>query len=160
MSGEGAFIVGSMRLMGNIVIAAAKASPRMVWMSLASPSMDASTHRESSEFPEGRLSGWCAREASNEWPMAIASDMAAWESSATLDFHPSSVGSGIGYRKRGTLGDLVDGRDKACWGGIGRCRVPMTPWWSQKAAWAVIVSSVWREMRLGSHKLRWSIHDF
>ena len=99
-----------------------------------------------------------AYKASNEWPMALANDIATWESTATLDFHPSSVGSGMGYRKRGTLGGLANGGDKASGSGIGRFRVPMTPWWSRKAVWSVTVSSVWHEMRLGFHIVRWSRH--
>ena len=78
-------------------------------MSLASSSMDASTYWGSSASHVGLPSGRCAKEASNEWPMARASDIAMWEPTATLDFHPSSVGSGMGYRKRGDLGGLADG---------------------------------------------------
>ena len=89
--------------------------------------MDASTHWGSSASHMGLFSGWCVRDASNEWPMALANDLVAWESSATLDFHPSSTGSGMGYRKRETLGGLANGGDKSSEGGIGRCSVPMTP---------------------------------
>jgi hypothetical protein len=35
----------------------------------------------------------------------------------------------------------------------------MTPRWSRKAVWTVTVSTVWREIRLGSHMVRWSMQD-
>ncbi len=65
--------------------------------------------------------------------MAHDLEAAAWESTATLAFHLSRMGSGIGYWKRGTLGGRVIGGDNASVGKIGRCKVPMTPWWSKKA---------------------------
>ena len=88
--------------------------------------------------------------------MALANEVTAWESTAALDFHPSRVGSGMGYRKRGTLGGLPNGRSKTS---VDEYRIPMTPLSVKKLFWTVIVSSVWREMRLGSHIVRWSIHD-
>ena len=95
--------------------------------------MDDSTHWGSSAAHVGLPLGQCAREASNEWPIALANEVVAWESTATLlDCHPLIVGSGMGYRKKGTLGSFANGGDKASVDGIGRCRVPMTPWWSKK----------------------------
>ena len=138
-----------------MVVASAKASPRMAWMSLARSSMDCSAHWGSSASSVGLPLGHCAREASNEWPLALANEVATCESTATLDFHPSRVGCGMRYRKRVTLGGLANGGDKAFVDGIGRFRAPMTPWLSRKAVWAVNVFSVWREIRLGSHIVRW-----
>ena len=126
-----------------MVVAFAKASPSMAWISLASPiSMDDATHWESSASLVGLSSRHCAREASNEWPTALANEMSTWESTATLAFHISRMGSGIGYWKRGTLGGLAVGASNASVDKIGRCKVPMPPWWSRKAVWTVIVSSV------------------
>ena len=116
-------------------------------------------HWGSSASPMGIPSGQCAREASNEWPMALADEVTTWESTATLYFHPSRMGSGIGYRKRDTLGGLANGGDYASVDMIGRCKVPTTPSWSIKAVWTVTMSSVWHQMCLGSHIVRWSIHD-
>ena len=59
--------------------------------------------------------------------MALAGVMEAFESTVTLDFHSSRVGSGMGYREIGTLWGLAVGGDNASGVGIGRCRVPMTP---------------------------------
>ena len=69
------------------------------------------------------------------------------------------MGSGMGYWKRGTLGGLASGVDNASVVMMERCRVPMTPRWSKKVVWTVMVSSILREMRLGSHMVRWSMHD-
>ena len=80
--------------------------------------------------------------------------MAAKESTATLDFHPSRVGFGMRYRKRGTLGGFVKGKVKAAEVKIGKFKVPRTPWWSRKAVGRVKVPSFWREIRCGSQILR------
>jgi len=53
------------------------------------------TRYESSASPIGLSSGQCTRKASNEWPMALANEVATWESTVTLAFHPSRTGSGI-----------------------------------------------------------------
>ena len=128
-------------------------------MSLARPSMGDATHWGSNASRVGMPSEQFAREASNEWTVALANEVAAWESTATLDFYPSRMGSGIGYRKVRTLGVLPTGGDNASVYMIGRCKVPMTPSWSRKAAWTVTVSFVWSEMCLESHMVRWSMHD-
>ena len=81
--------------------------------------MDDVTHWGFSASSVGLSSGQHAREASNEWPMALANEAATWESTATLEFHPSRMGFGMGYRKRGTLGDLANG-GKQCLRGQDR----------------------------------------
>ena len=86
--------------------------------------------------------------------MAYAKDVAAKESTATLNFHPSRVGSGMGYRKRGTLGGRAIGGVNASAVRTMRLKVPWNSWWSRKAVWTVTVSSVWREMRWGTYIVR------
>jgi hypothetical protein len=59
-----------------MVVASAMASARTDWTSLARPSMDYSTHWGSNSYPVSLPSGQCAREASYEWTMALASEVA------------------------------------------------------------------------------------
>ena len=70
------------------------------------------------------------------------------------------MSSRMGYLKRGTLWGLAGGGVNASVVMMGRCRVPMTPRWSKKTVWTVAVSSIWREIRLESHMVRWAMHDF
>ena len=69
------------------------------------------------------------------------------------------MGSGMGYWKRGALGGLTDGGGNASVVMMESCKDPMTPRWSKKAVWTDTVSSIWRELRMGSHMVRWSMHD-
>ena len=80
---------------GNIVVASNKASPKMVCISLARPMMSSPGIWEFDPGPVGGPILW-GDEASRECPMAVASAMAPWESTAILDFHPSRVCSGMG----------------------------------------------------------------
>jgi hypothetical protein len=73
------------------------------------------------------------REAMREWPIALAREVSAWESTITLAFHPWRMGFGMGYWKRGTLWDLAGGGGNSSVVMMGRCRVPMTPRWYRKA---------------------------
>ena len=66
-------------------------------------------------------------EAIRECPMAVASAMAPWESTAIMDFHPSRVCSGMGKRKVGILGGLGLGGGKSGMMEMGRDNVPITP---------------------------------
>ena len=142
-----------------MVVTSTKESPRMAWMSLARPRPDDEIYWGSSASPVGLASVECARETRIEWSMAFTKEVAVRESTAILDFHPSRMGSSIGYRKRETLEGLANGGVNASVVRIGRFKVPRTPRWSQKAVRTVVVSSVWREMRWGSHIVRWSVYD-
>ena len=64
-------------LCGNMVVAAAKASPRMACMSLARPRIEDSTQEGSMASSVGLLLGSWSREASIAWPMALASEVEA-----------------------------------------------------------------------------------
>ena len=60
--------------------------------------------------------------------VVIASEMEEWESTATCDFHLSSTGAGIGYRKVGTRGGQVDAVGGVAGGmRMGREILPITP---------------------------------
>jgi hypothetical protein len=92
--------------------------------------MDDVSHWGSIAFRAGLPSRHFAREASNEWSMAVANEVAAWESTATLDFHLSRIRAGMGYRKRGTLGGLANGGTVPPWtksGDVGYLRPPDGP---------------------------------
>ena len=47
--------------------------------------------------PVGIFTGPCPREARREWPIALAREVAAQESTVTLALHPWRMGSGMGY---------------------------------------------------------------
>ena len=59
-----------------MVLASTKASPRMAWISLARPRMDAEMYRGSIASPVGLPSVKYARESRIEWPMAFAREVA------------------------------------------------------------------------------------
>ena len=58
-----------------MVVDSTKASPRMAWMSLARPRMDAEMYWGSSASPVGLPSVECAREARIDWSMALAKEV-------------------------------------------------------------------------------------
>ncbi len=60
-----------------MIVAAAKATPRMACMSLARPSIDYSTQEGSIASSVGLLLGSWSREARIAWPIALASEVAA-----------------------------------------------------------------------------------
>ncbi len=64
-------------LCGNMVVAVVMASPRMAWISLARPTRDDVMQRGFIASSVGMLPGPCPREASREWPIALAREMAA-----------------------------------------------------------------------------------
>jgi hypothetical protein len=121
--------------------------------------MSGSKEWEPGAWSVDRPLGLWMKEASRDWPMALANAMAPKESTVTFDFNPSRVCSGMGYLKRGTLGGLAIGEGRVSPGGMGKCNVPITPWWSRKVVGIVSVSSAWSEIHFGSQSVRWSIHD-
>ena len=129
-------------LRGNILVASVKASPRMVWMSLARPMMFSPGTWASDRGSDGDPLVGVGREASRAWPVAAANEMAPWESIAILDFQASRQVSGMGYRKVGTLGGRGLGGGKSGPMDMGRDSVPRTPRWSRKAVGSIAMSVV------------------
>ena len=75
-------------LCGNMVVAVIKASPRIAWISLARPTIDDAMQWGSIVSLVGMFPGSWTREARREWPIALAREVAAHDSTVTLAFQP------------------------------------------------------------------------
>ena len=69
-----------------MVVAVVKASPRMAWISLARPTIDDAMHWVSIVSPVRMFPGPWPIEARRDWPIALAREVAARESTLTLAF--------------------------------------------------------------------------
>jgi hypothetical protein len=71
-----------------MVVAVVRASHRMAWISLARPITAEAIHGVYIVSPVGIFPGPWPREARREWPITLAREVAAHESTVTLAFHP------------------------------------------------------------------------
>ena len=115
-------------LCGNMVMAVSIASPRIAWRVWAKSKMCVFVSCEVSRFPSGEMAPvGNSIESMRERDVALASIVAVYESTITLDFHSARVCSGIGYWNMGTRGDCALGGAMAAAKKMGRLSLPRTP---------------------------------
>jgi hypothetical protein len=142
-----------------MAVAVSMASHSVAWRSSSRERMDAVVSRRDSGDPPR----WCSpsewdKKSNKKRAMTVDREIKVYESTATLDFHSSSVCSEIGYLNIGTRGELVSGVAIAAVDKIGSCIVPMTPLWSRKAIGRMEVSPTCRNMSRVSRIARGSMH--